>query len=111
MHKRSRICRFAHAKLVTLKKKLSFLLYLMQPGLRNNEFTYHGLKSPSFVCEIKPTAMKLLVAHHSALNRSMGGGCLFSIFIILGSFPLHKPLGITNSYCFVVALNFLGQQA
>ena len=25
------------------KKKLRFPLYLMQPGLRNNEFTYHGL--------------------------------------------------------------------
>ena len=47
MHERSRICRFAHAKLVTFelikKKKLRFLLYLMRPGLRNNEFTYHGL--------------------------------------------------------------------
>ena len=28
------------------KKKLSFLLYLMRLGLRNNEFTYHGLISP-----------------------------------------------------------------
>ena len=25
------------------KKNLRFLLYLMRPGLRNNEFTYHGL--------------------------------------------------------------------
>ena len=47
-HERNRICRFAHAKLVTFeliktKKKLSFLLYPMRLGLRNNEFTYHGL--------------------------------------------------------------------
>ena len=42
MHERSRICWFAHAKsLVTLKKKLRFLLYLIRPGLRNNKFTYH----------------------------------------------------------------------
>ena len=27
-----------------IKKKLSFLLYLMRPGLRNKEFTYNGLK-------------------------------------------------------------------
>ena len=44
MHERSRICRFAHVKLVTFelikKKMLRFLLYLMRPGLRNNEFTY-----------------------------------------------------------------------
>ena len=44
MHERSRICRFAHANLVTFelikKKKLRFLLYLMRPGLRNNELTY-----------------------------------------------------------------------
>ena len=43
MHERSRICRFVHAKLVTLNYNLRFLLYLMGPGLRNNEFTYHGL--------------------------------------------------------------------
>ena len=50
MHERSRICRFACAKLVTFElilKKLSFMLYPMRPGLRNNEFTYHGLISYS----------------------------------------------------------------
>ena len=54
MHERSRICRFAHAKLVTFelikKKKLSFLLNLMRPGLTNNEFTYHGLRLQNNAC-------------------------------------------------------------
>ena len=31
------------------KKKLRFLLYLMRPGLRNNEFTYHGLMFQLFI--------------------------------------------------------------
>jgi len=57
--------------------------------------------------------MKLLVAHHSALNRNMDGGCLFSIFIIhyFGLISSSQPLAITNSCCFIVALNFLWQQA
>ena len=51
MHERSRICRFAHAKLVTFELiKLSFLLNLMRPGLRNNEFTYHGLRLQNNAC-------------------------------------------------------------
>ena len=48
------ICRFAHTKLhgdleiiFLEKKKLSFLLYPMRPGLRNKEFTYHGLTALS----------------------------------------------------------------
>ena len=56
MHERSRICRFAHTKLhgdleiifLENKKKVSFLLYPMRPGLRNKEFTYHGLTALSF---------------------------------------------------------------
>ena len=28
---------------IIIKKKVEVSLYLMRPGLRNNEFTYHGL--------------------------------------------------------------------
>ena len=51
-HERSRIYRFAHAKVDTFDqifKKLSFLLYLMWPGLRNNGFTYHGLNRLPYI--------------------------------------------------------------
>ena len=41
----------------------------------------------------------------------MAGAYFYYSLFILGSFPIHKPLGITNSYYFVVALNFLWQEA
>ena len=39
------ICACVICDLEVIKKNKSrFLLYLMQPGMRNNEFTYHSLR-------------------------------------------------------------------
>jgi len=46
MHEGSHICRFANAKLLTFElifKKVEFSAVSDTAGLRNNEFTYHGL--------------------------------------------------------------------
>jgi len=43
---------------------LSFLLYLMRPGLRSKEFTYHGLMSTHFVWAILGSPKNSVDYHH-----------------------------------------------
>ena len=56
MNERSRICQFAREigdlGIIIWSNKKKKLKYLMQPGLRNSEFTYHGLS-------VEPATYKL----------------------------------------------------